>query len=226
MKIKMSRCRVFNWAISAFSLALRVSSMVCAVFILSLVGHSQVHAEGMDILAPMIFHDEIVAPFESGEEVRISSTVTDNVGIKSVTLFYKSTGTKKYESQSMALVGILDRYEVAIPGIYFTKNDKQHNTLWVDYYIVAEDLIGNVVMRGYNLAPLRLSIANSAVSLISAKSQFKSKNKSKRKWIWVGLTVLAVGIVATADGSQDQGPGVNAGLSDPFTVTAEVPDSL
>ncbi|MBL4865628.1 MAG: hypothetical protein JKY67_04550 [Pseudomonadales bacterium] len=202
---------------------------VGAVWACSNVWQSTASAAELDIDAPMLLHDEIVTPFEAGKDVVVSTLVTDDIGIASVTVYFKLLSEEKYRHLPMTRITNTDSYKALIPAIALSKPGHEHNTLWVDYYIVAIDLAGNAVMRGYAIAPLRLSIANSEVPLFGGGSTSKNKISFKRKWLWIGLGAIVVGAAASAGGSGDVGPEsgfTDAGLTEPFEVTADLPGSL
>jgi len=199
-----------------------MSLLVLTIFCFS----ASVSNAGFDIAAPTLLHDEVVKPFQSGEDLEIMSYVQDDTGVESVKLFFRLVDEEFYRSVAMDKEFSSDTYKVVIPATTFVGSGVEHNTLWVDYYIEAIDFAGNTVMRGYAFAPLKLSISNSAVPLFEGADKSTKKMSTKRKWLWVGLGVITAGVLASAGGSEDTGPegGVDAQLTTgPITITAGLP---
>ncbi|MFV2057860.1 MAG: hypothetical protein ACC707_15445 [Thiohalomonadales bacterium] len=181
-----------------------------------------------DLIAPEVTHEVISEKFTSGVSAQIKATVTDNVGVNSVILFYRTMGSTAYKRIAMIKGDDSDSYlvrlgydEVQEPGI--------------EYYIQAADLAGNTLLYGYSFSPLVVGVAPVSVpessTTAAAESetpvdlvaqQDKPMKKSTKKWLWIGLGVLAAGaIIASNNGSDD--PEAGKTESGAITITGPPP---
>lgn len=188
-----------------------------------------------DLTAPEITHKIIQGSIEAGASVQIKATANDHSGIKSVTLYYRTKGTRKYNRSTMHRVDDTNEYAVTLgkddvvaPGI--------------EYYIEAIDLVGNTLLQGYADYPLILSVVPAtttnvqteevvtqkveAGSILNEPTAEKNKHKS---WLWIALGTLALGAIAAAVNGSSNGGGSSgsggspAGKSDNATVTINAP---
>ena len=83
----------------------------------------------MDTLAPSIIHIPVTTA-ATGSKVGISATVTDNVQVTQVTLFYRTTGTETWSSMEMTPSN--SKYSAFLPADTVT-------TAGLEYYIMATD---------------------------------------------------------------------------------------
>ena len=198
----------------------------------SLLFSNVIHAEKLslpaaDLTAPEVEHEPISDPLSSGAMHRIKATVTDNVAVDSVSLFYRHVGETQYQRKNMLRESrdsdvfsvTLGRKDLATPGI--------------EYYIQATDMAGNSVLYGYSFEPIKLSVVSDTGSTTAASdSEYteptnadgKDKKKGGSKWIWIALGALALGAVAAAasgGGGGDSGGG--GGDSGTVTVSGPVP---
>jgi len=164
-----------------------------------------------DLVAPVVKHHPIENTPTAGLSQKFSAIVTDNVGVKSVTLFYRQIGSKQYQQKAMRKVGdtdeylaILDADEMKAPGI--------------EYYIQASDLAGNNLLHGYSFSPLVVNVSPAAAKPTEKVSFAPEENKETSKWVWIGLGVLAV--AAAAGGGGGGGGSSNNGT---VTITAPLP---
>ncbi len=187
-----------------------------------------------DLIAPQISHEPPQENVRAGSSQQIKATITDNVGIKTVTLFYRHIGSENYKRIQMNKADSSDEY-VATLGFEETQEPG------IEYYIQAVDLAGNALLHGYSFSPLKIGIAPEigASDKITAqvstdfsateqveKEEVLGENRTN-KWLWIGLGVLAVGVVAAvASGGSDDGgttqtgAGTNTGT---ISLTAPVP---
>ena len=154
-----------------------------------------------DLIAPTVDHEPIGGTIPPGENYQIAVKVTDNVGVKSVLLFYRTIGAANY-SRVLLSKSEGDIYKtqfpvetVAAPGI--------------EYYIQAEDLAGNTLLHGYSFSPLIVKVAPLAgggekgIALTEpTRTPTDAEPFWKNKWVWIGLGVVAV---AAASGGGDGG---------------------
>ena len=174
-----------------------------------------------DVIAPKVVHEPVEKAGPAGEPLVISATVSDEVGLKAVFLFYRPKGEKNYQQVLMKPMGGSSLYMATIPGL-------TTDTSSIEYYIQAEDLAGNTLLRGYSFSPLVVSFgpaesppAEEQEQQIKSITQ-KEPSSSPNKWIWIGLGALALGAVAASSGGSSSGPvdvAGDEGLSATITTT-------
>ena len=96
------------------------------------------HAQSTDITAPVLLLDEIDQGV-LGETQVFSARVTDDVALKSVTLFHRLSGDEAYIASSMNQVGSSDVFAVSLPS---TTDDIRD----IEYYLQVEDTGGNIFL--------------------------------------------------------------------------------
>ncbi|MFV2057250.1 MAG: hypothetical protein ACC707_12330 [Thiohalomonadales bacterium] len=183
-----------------------------------------------DLVAPEITHEPLTKNIKAGASQQIKATVSDNVGVKTVTLFYRTKGSKDYKRINMNQLKDTDDY-VATFGLEDTIAPG------IEYYIQAVDLAGNALLYGYSFSPLVLGVSSSGSSTDVALSDNDStlsepkpednqvSKKKTNKWLWIGLGVLGAGIIAAAaSSSSDSGgdPGAKP-TTGSVTINAPVP---
>lgn len=89
----------------------------------------RVSVVAMDTLAPSIIHTPVISA-TTGSKVGITATVTDNVQVTQVTLFYRTTGTEAWSSMEMTPNN--SKYSAYLSADAVT-------TAGLEYYIVATD---------------------------------------------------------------------------------------
>ena len=100
----------------------------------------RVSVVAMDTLAPSIIHTPVVSA-TTGSKVGISATVTDNVKVTQVTLFYRTTGVGNWSSVEMTPSN--SKYSAYLPADAVT-------TAGLQYYIMATDGNSNAYAGGRN----------------------------------------------------------------------------
>ena len=95
-----------------------------------------------DNTAPVISHTKVEIS-KSNVDINITCTATDDVGVDSVTLYYRKVGDANFTSLSMTKSG--NTYTATIPALQVTSSG-------VDYYIEASDARPNI-SRSPNTAP-------------------------------------------------------------------------
>lgn len=191
-------------------------SLVIIIISQSLIFASMTHAAQLalptgDLIAPQIDHQPAKDSIKAGSSQQIKAIITDNVGIQTVTLFYRTLGAKEYKRVQMNKVEATDEY-VATLGINDTVEPG------VEYYIQATDLAGNALLFGYSFSPVAIaiipndpapSVAQTPTEISTSEPPAKEEQIGKKKtnkWLWIGLGVLAVGaIAAVASGGGDEG---------------------
>lgn len=106
----------------------------------------------LDTMAPDIYHSPVYHAF-TGNNLVITATVTDNVGINAATLYYRTTGTEEYAS--LAMTNNNDKYSAIISSDVIT-------TAGLEYYIEATDGI-SFTYRGTQEEPYQV-VVQAAVS--------------------------------------------------------------
>jgi len=156
-----------------------------------------------DLEGPVIEHAPPADSLQKGDPVTISAKVTDNVGVKSVILNYRLSGTQNYQQIDMTALGS-SLFNGTIPAIRVSIGT-------MEYYIEATDLSGNTVLRGLNFSPLTFAIkapqVTQPVIAQPAPSQLKTEKKSN-SWIWwaVGAVVAGGATYALTRDSGGDGP--------------------
>jgi hypothetical protein len=99
----------------------------------------------------------------------IEATVTDNIEVKEVTLYYRVMGNNEYFSIHMApLMG--DTYSATIPSADVLEPG-------LEYYIQASDKTGNIVLRGFSFSPLSVSVAPVLLPIDRPAEKFKEMDE-------------------------------------------------
>ncbi|MEO1272959.1 MAG: PKD domain-containing protein, partial [Myxococcota bacterium] len=91
---------------------------------------------GSDDTAPIITHTPITSGQPAGSAVAITASITDNTGVASATLAYRVTGGGAYTQAPLMRIGGGTTWQGQIPAAAVT-------TAGVDYYITAQDDVGN-----------------------------------------------------------------------------------
>lgn len=156
-----------------------------------------------DMVSPQIDHQTATEFIKGGTAIKIGATVMDNVGVKSVTLFYRTESLINYRTLAMGPEGGENQFTATIPG------DEVVGPR-LEYYIQAVDVNGNTVTRGGRYFPLQMTLILPTPLKATAESN-KNKEKKKYTWAWWVGGGLLLGAVALASG----GGGNNGGGVDP-----------
>ena len=165
-----------------------------------------------DLIAPEISQEKYIDTVKTGADHQITVTVTDNVGVKQVTLYYRNIGTEEYKRKSMDNIVNTDDYHATL------KSD-QIKAPGVEYYIQAMDNAGNTLLHGYSFSPLSVKTTNGDAATVASGDTaaiLASEEESSNTWLWIGLGVLAVGLAAAAGG------GGGGGDTPPSTATLNI----
>lgn len=181
-------------------------------------------AEGLalpsgDLVAPEIQSPPITKKIPPGERTIIHATVTDNVGVKNVTIFYRNIGAIDFQRKEMMREIGTEDYSVTLsemmePGI--------------EYYIQATDQAGNTILHGHTFSPLTLTVSSDALPqegqdamAVAPQDEKTEEKKGISKWVWIGLGVLAVGAIAASGG--DSGGGTTVATTGTINITGPTP---
>lgn len=187
---------------------------VCFTVTVVLGNGAYAQSEERDFEAPIIEHEEIVGGVP-GDIESFVATVVDNEELKSVRLFYRYAGESEF--------AVLDMRPVASSAYYSATvdtSDANPDTSSIEYYIRAEDVSGNLVLKGFVFEPLirsftmPIAVAPATAELTTSpvSSTTDVTPGKKINWLYVALGVLVVGgIAAGASGGSDDGGGGSTG---------------
>ena len=191
-----------------------IVTLIQSLIFSPIVMAEQLSLPANDMTAPEISHTPISNVVKEGSSQKIAATVTDDSGVKSVTLFYRDVGASHYERKLMQRALDSNEYSASIK---IPDNG-------VQYYIQAEDIQGNTVLNGYSFSPFTIRVAKAGAETPTGDNIFagagKEESSSNMKWVWIGLGVLAVGALAGGGGG---GGGGSSGKSGGSTVTVDAP---
>ena len=181
-----------------------------------IVTAEQLSLPANDMTAPEISHTPINGVVKQGSSQKIAATVTDDSGVKTVTLYYRDVGASHYERKAMKRALDSNEYSAAIK---ISDNG-------VQYYIQAEDVQGNTVLNGYSFSPFTIRVAKAGeennTGAAAGDNAFagagKEESGSNMKWVWIGLGLLAAGALAGGGGG-----GGSSSKSGGSTVTVDAP---
>ena len=158
------------------------------------------HAQSTDITAPVLLLDEIDQGV-LGETQVFSARVTDDVALKSVTLFHRLSGDEAYIASSMNQVGSSDVFAVSLPS---TTDDIRD----IEYYLQVEDTGGNKSLSGFAFDPLIREMSFESRPAAVPVGKIRKSMSRNQRLLWGLAGILIVGVVAS------QGGGGGSGGSD------------
>lgn len=186
-----------------------------------LAAEEQLSLPKEDLTAPEILHVPISEPLQPGDSHTFSATVTDNVKVKSVDMFYRVSGESEYKRLKMRKTGdTSDEYTITLDSDILAEPG-------IEYYIQAVDVSGNSLLHGYSFSPLKVAIGAQPVNTTDAEVVSAKPEESSYKWLWITLGVLAVGAIASGGGG---GGGDDGNTTKPdegsssLIVTAPAPE--
>lgn len=209
-------------------LRLFIALLLCVGFIYTpILKAAQLSLPSGDLVAPEVSHEVIPSALEAGSSLQIKATVTDNVGVKSVTLFYRTKGEEEYKRISMNRIGETNEYAVTLG-----KSDLVEPG--IEYYIQAMDLAGNSLLHGYSFSPLAVNVvaptapaAAKAPEAVAEGETIREKQPAEKKkvktWVWIALGALAVGVIAAAAGGGGGGDGPPPDNTGTVVINAPTP---
>ncbi len=159
-----------------------------------------------DLVAPVIEHTLVEKDIDSGQRVDIKATVTDNVGVKNVILFYRNANATEFKRLKM---------NRDLDSFIYTAQLTTTDSPGLEYYIQATDLAGNTLLFGYSFSPLTIAVvpvaadniavtdnsdANAVMAASTAKTVEEKKKSGISKWVWIGLGVVVAGAALSGGG--------------------------
>ena len=187
-----------------------------------LLNAAQLSLPSGDLVAPEITQEKYINTVKTGADHQITVTVTDNVGVKQVTLYYRIIGTEEYKRMSMDNIVNTDDYHATL------KSD-QIKAPGVEYYVQAMDNAGNTLLHGYSFSPLSVKTTNGDAATVASGDTaaiLASEEESSNTWLWIGLGVLAAGLVAAAGGGgggDEPTSGGDVPTTGTLTITGTTP---
>ena len=106
----------------------------------------------IDNIFPVLKHTPVETA-KAGAQITISATATDNIGVESVKLYYRKSGTENFTEKKMT--GSNNLYVAVIPASIVTAEG-------VEYYVTASDADGNVSYSGTAQLPNVITINSEA----------------------------------------------------------------
>ena len=112
----------------------------------------KITATAKDTMAPNIYHTPVYQTYTENNLI-INCTISDNIGIQSATLYYRTTGSTEYKAVNMTKLN--DRYSAKI-------NANEITTAGIEYYIEASDGV-NTITKGSAADPYQVIVKDSAL---------------------------------------------------------------
>ena len=166
---------------------------------------SEFHAylQGADQLPPTIEYTPFIGKVIFREGIEIGANIQDNYGVSRAELFYRNRGDLAFESVPLQDMGN-GEYVGVVPGTSVTGTE-------VEYYLVAQDVAGNVSYAGTLEKPNKVAlVANPAL-----------KPWYKKWWVW-GI-VVGVAAAGAGAGIAMGGGGGGNGSQKTTDVTVVIP---
>ena len=109
-------------------------------------------AAPIDNIFPVLKHTP-VENAKAGAQITVSATATDNIGVESVKLYYRKSGTESFTEKKMT--GNNNLYVAVIPASSVT-------AAGVEYYVTASDADGNISYSGTAQLPNVIKVNSEA----------------------------------------------------------------
>jgi hypothetical protein len=100
-----------------------------------------------DIVAPEISTIKVPDMVSPGSELKMEINASDDLGIKSVVVYFRQKGERQYSKLQMTHVPGTNKYYLEINNV---------PSAGIEYYIEAIDLAGNLVRNGQDVSPLKV----------------------------------------------------------------------
>jgi hypothetical protein len=177
------------------------------------ISADQLELQAVDIEPPTIFFDVNIGLLEEGLQT-FSVTATDNVGIASVTLYYKGVNDIAFIPKKM-------KQSTSDPTLYTT--DVSIDSVIsnkIDVYIRADDVSGNSVLKGQKFSPFTFAVIprdeSEKVAVTETRPPVEEEGMSPLTMILIGVGVLALtGLGGGGSGSSDDTGSI--------TITSPIP---
>ncbi|VAW56359.1 hypothetical protein MNBD_GAMMA07-989 [hydrothermal vent metagenome] len=110
-----------------------------------------------DVVPPKVVQDDFGSRLIWGVDHEIIVTVTDNVAVERVMLYYRNIGASIYIPKLMLNPILKDDYTVTIRA-------SEIPSTGIEYYIQAKDVSGNILLHGLDFVPLRVTVKKRKVA--------------------------------------------------------------
>ena len=191
-------------------------TFIC-IFILQLiippVSAEQLKLRAPDVEPPSIIFNQNQAELEEGIQT-FSATVTDNVGVASVTLYYKGENDVAFMPQLM-------QKDPSNPDLYTAAlSIDSVISKRLEVYLRADDVSGNSIFEGQKFSPFTFTIIPESQQgkLASGDSPVAEEEGMS---IWM-MTLIGIGVLALAGGGSGGGGGTSD-TSNTGTITITTP---
>ncbi len=153
-----------------------------------------------DLIAPAVEHIPIEKNVYAGQQIDIKATVTDNVGVENVILFYRDANVTEFKRLKM---------NRDLDSFVYTAQLTVADSPGLEYYIQATDLAGNTLLFGYSFSPLTIAVVPAAMGDIAIENGTTTVTSSTKvgeeksgisKWVWIGLGVVVAGAALSGGG--------------------------
>ena len=134
----------------------------------------------VDLVAPEIETVNVPDKVYAGSELRIEIQASDDLGMKSVAVFFRQKGSHQYTKMEMTHDPGTNRYYLVIKNV---------PGAGVEYYVEAMDLAGNLVRRGQDISPHSIVALPDFDSAIIKKMQDGRLNKQEILTLFSNNTV-------------------------------------
>jgi len=198
-----------------------------------------------DLIAPDVTLLSEATSVRPGENFTLKVLAKDNVGVKSVVLFYRSIGSQNYIRKTM-FNDQGDQYSIELTA-------KELAAPGIEYYIQAEDLSGNTLLHGYSFSPMRIAVQGTSdnpaavpaatlattpatsTNTVESKGVTLLQNNSsenapkseesifKNKWLWIGVGIAAAAIAASGGSDSGGQPSGGGTAAKPTTINFTAP---
>ena len=176
----------------------------------------QLGLQAPDVEPPAISFDEGGTELEEGLKT-FEATVTDNVGVANVTLYYKGASDVAFTPKVM-------KRSSTDPNLYTTEltidpviSDK------LEIYIRADDVSGNSIFEGQKFSPLTYTVvpAKAAEEVVTSVTEPPAP-KEEGGMSTMTMILIGVGVLALAGGGGGGGGGSEPSTGS-ITITTDLP---
>lgn len=182
---------------------------------------AQLGLQAPDVEPPTILFDQGKAEIEEGIKT-FSATVTDNVGVANVTLYFKGPNDVVFTPREMRR----SKTDANVYTVQLTIDPAISKKL--EIYLRADDVSGNSIFEGQKFSPLTYTVvprqeAEEVIPTVTepsvaAKAEEKEEGMSTMTMILIGL-----GVAALAGGGGGGGGGPAAPTTGTITITTDIP---
>lgn len=195
-----------------------ISRIVVHVFLVQVIwvpayGADQLRLQTPDFEPPTVLFEQPGSELEEGMHTFVARVI-DNVGVASVTLYYRLPGDSTFKPVEMKLSPLeADTYTASL-DLKASVSDR------LELYLRAEDVSGNAIFEGQLFSPIVVMIKPAAPK-VAATAPAKKEQMSVTTMILIGL-----GVAALAGASGGGGGGGGDPTDPPGTATVTITTSI